>query len=129
MPYPLSNYLCKSFKCHPDPERFYNMKCLLGICKNNCEMINITKDLDINNAEKKIVSYYVFESVVTKYFNKKGEEVSYTRTARVDEKEPVSSVVEELHKVYLSYLQHHFFVVNDNIHWNKFLKDTSHYIL
>ena len=129
MPYSLSDYLCKSFKCHPDPERFYDMKCLLGKCENNCEVINITKDLDINNAEMKIVSYYVFESVVTKYFNKKGEEVSYTRTARVDKKEPVSSVVEELQKASLSYLQHHFFVVNDNIHWKKFLKDTSHYIL
>ena len=85
LPHSLSEYLCKSIVCPKDPEtNFYSRECILGQCKNNCKITCISDDLknDMAKIKSKKVHYYVFETVETKYHNKHGKLVTYTRTAR-----------------------------------------------
>ena len=60
----------------------------------------------------KIVNYYLYEKKVEQYFNKDGQKVEYTRTARVDKRDTVSSVVGQLMKNAENYLQHRSYVNN-----------------
>ena len=66
--------------------------------------------------DKKVVSFCVFETVKTKYFNKLGEEVSYYRTAHVDKKDLIQNVISQLQSVAMHYLTHCFFIINDFIY-------------
>ena len=93
--------------------------CILGKCKNGCKPLNVTNDLSeqIKANSKKIVTYYVFEKVDTKYFDTKGVEKNYKRTTRVDKRDEFSKVVELLDSCSKSYLLHRYRVTNDNVHW------------
>ena len=75
----LSEYLCKGFKCDPEINTHYHTReCILGKCVNKCKITGIEKDLENESASSsKKVRYYVFETVVTQYYNKKGKLVSY----------------------------------------------------
>ena len=62
--------------------------------------------------DSKIVNYYLYEKKVEQYFNKGGRKVEYTRTARVDKGDMVSSVVGQLMKNAENYLKHRSYVNN-----------------
>ena len=61
--------------------------------------------------DKKVVSFYVFETVKTKYFNKLGKEASYDRTACVDKKDLIQNIISQLQSVSMHYLIYHFFLL------------------
>ena len=85
LPKSLSDYLYKNFKCDCKPETdFFHKDCVLGKCQNKYEILSISDDLKYQRLveDKKVVSFYVFETVKTKYLNKLGKEVSYDQTAR-----------------------------------------------
>ena len=65
--------------------------------------------------ENKTVSYYVFETVTTFYFNKSGKKVGYNRTGRVDKNKHINEIIVELQALASEYLRHYFFVVNDRV--------------
>ena len=53
----------------------------------------ISDDLKIDMAKIKSTKvHYVFETVETKYHNKHGELVTYTRTARVDKNDLIENI-------------------------------------
>ena len=79
-------------------------------------------DFELN---MKKANYYVFETVTTKYFNKNGKQVSYTRTARVDKNESLHSIINQLQQLAKNYLLHRFSVVNDRIYKKEFLETTE----
>ena len=111
LPKSLSDYLCKNFKCDCEPEtNFFHRDCILGKCQNKCEILSISNDLKDQrlDEDKKVVSFYVFETVKTKYFNKLGKEVSYDRTARVDKKDLIQNIISQLQSVAMHYLIHCF---------------------
>ena len=91
----------------------------------------MTNDLSeqIKTNSKKIVKFYVFERVDTKYFDTNGVEKIYKRTTRVDKREELSKVVEMLDSCSKSYLLHRYRVVNDNVHWARLLMKTNQPIL
>ena len=82
--------------------------------------MNIGEDLkdQLSDFELNVkkVNYYVFETVTTKYFNKNGKQVSYTRTARVGKNESLHSIIDQLQQLAKNYLLHRFSVVNDRIY-------------
>ena len=80
-------------------------------------------------AENTMVSYYIYENVFTKYFNKHGKEVEYKRTVRVDKREPLLDGISKLQKLTVPYLPHQFSVCCDTVYWKEFLSQTSHYEL
>ena len=46
-------------------------------CENERNIIDIAKDLKVNDdSHKKLMSYYIFETVTTYSFSKNGEKVS-----------------------------------------------------
>ena len=80
-------------------------------------------------AENTMVSYYIYENVFTKYFNKHRKEVEYKRTVRVDKREPLLDGISKLQKLTVPYLPHQFSVCCDTVYWKEFLSQTSHYEL
>ena len=130
MPYSLSKYLCKSFKCNPEEDtHFFKLECILRKCENKCKITDIMKDLNLKDDNNQMTSYYIFERMVTSYFNKSGKNVSYTRTSHIDKKEPIRDVTEKLQSVSQKYLLHRYSIVNDKIYWQKFLLNNPHYTL
>ena len=92
--------------------------------------MSISDDLkDQHLDEDKVVSFYVFETVKTKCFNKLGKEVSYDRTTYVDKKDLIQNIISQLLSVAMHYLVHRFFIINDSIYWQRFLSETEHYTL
>ena len=92
--------------------------------------MSISVDLkDQHLDEDKVVSFYVFETVKTKCFNKLGKEVSYDRTTYVDKKDLIQNIISQLLSVAMHYLVHRFFIINDFIYWQRFLSETEHYTL
>ena len=66
-------------------------------CENERNIIDIAKDLKVNDeSHKKLMSYYIFETVTTYYFSKKGEKVSYNRTGQVDKRESILDIIIKL---------------------------------
>ena len=63
--------------------------------------------------QSKNVQFYVYETAETKYYNKKGEQTSYTCTTRVDKQEKIEIVINNLQSLATKYLLHRFFVIND----------------
>ena len=95
----LSEYLCKSIKCHKEPETdFYNRECILGQCGNNCKITNISNDLknDLVMIKSKKAHYYIFETVQTQYYNKNRKLESYSLTARVNKHDTIESIISQL---------------------------------
>ena len=134
LPRSLSQYLCKNMKCEKESKtRYFHRDCILGKCDNSCQIVNIAADLKnhLSHFELNVkkVNYYVFETVTTKYFNKSGKQVSYTRTARVDKNESLLSIIDRLQQLAKNYLLHRFSVINDQIYWKEFLETTSHHTL
>ena len=84
--------------------------CILGKCQNKGEILSISDDFKDQrlDEDKKVVSFYVFETVKTKYFNKLGKEVSYDRTARVDKKDLIQNIISQLQSVAMHCLIHCF---------------------
>ena len=78
-------------------------------------------------AENTMVSYYVFENVFMKYFNKHGNEVEYKRTARVDQREPLLDCISKLQQFTIPYLLHQFSVCCDAVYWKEFLTHLTLY--
>ena len=73
------------------------------------ELSNIDKDdnsLFPERENDKEVLYYVYERKTECYKGKDGNDVRYTRTARVDKKEKVSELVNSLLKNAHHYLKH-----------------------
>ena len=130
LPKSLSDYQCKNFKCDREPEtKFFHRDCILEKCQNRCEILSISDDLkDQHLDEDKVVSFYVFETVKTKCFNKLGKEVSYDRTTHVDKKDLIQNIISQLLSVAM-HLIHRFFIINDFIYWRRFLSETEHYTL
>ena len=132
LPKSLSDYLRKNFKCDREPKiNFFQRDCILGKCQNKCEILSMSDDLKGQrlDEDKKVVSFYVFETVKTEYFNKLGKEVSYDQTARVDKKDLIQNIISQLQSVAMHYLIHHFVIINDFIYWRRFLSETEHYTL
>ena len=46
--------------------------------------------------EESVVSYYVFERIDTKYFNKQGKVCTYKRTTRIDKKNTIGYIIDQL---------------------------------
>ena len=70
--------ICKNSKCDREPEaNSFHRDCILGKYQNKCEILSISDDLKDQrlDEDKKVVSFHVFETVKTKYFNKLGKEV------------------------------------------------------
>ena len=68
LPNSLYEYLCKSTKCHKEPETdFCSREGILGQCGNNCKITNTGNDLknDLVVIRSKIIYYYTFETVQT----------------------------------------------------------------
>ena len=81
------------------------------------------------SGDPKLVSYYVFESVSTNYYNKKGELVTYKHCAQVDKKATIdllNTMLKDAAKVYLS---HQYFIVSDNAFWLRFKSGCPYPIL
>ena len=104
--------------------------CILGQC-DNCKTVSISDDLKhyLPNVQDKNVHYNVFETIETQHYNNSGKLVSYIRTARVDEHDSVETIINKLQVFAEKYLLHHFFVINDKVHWKKFLQATQYYTL
>ena len=104
--------------------------CILGQC-DNCKTVSISDDLKhyLPNVQDKNVHYNVFETIETQHYNNSGKLVSYIRTARVDEHDSVETIINKLQVLAEKYLLHHFFVINDKVHWKKFLQATQYYTL
>ena len=62
LPYCLSDFLCKIIKCARDHgKNFFELKSLMGTCKNDFNITDIAKDLTVNDDSlKKLTSYYNF---------------------------------------------------------------------
>ena len=132
LPKSLSDDLCKNFKCDHEPEtNFFHRDCTLGKCQNKCEILSTSADLKDQrlDEDKKVVSFYVFETVKTKYFNKLGKEVSYDRNACVDKKDLIQNIISQLQSVAVHYLIYRFLIINDFTYWRRFLSETEHYTL
>ena len=99
MPYSLTEYITKKIRCPKiDCLDIVALGCITGKCKNNCQIVDLVADLseEVKKRRNKLVSYYVFESVVTKYFDSTGQEMS---TALVDKKETFTEVIQHLQSV------------------------------
>ena len=132
LPASLSHYLCKNMNCKQEPETdFHSRTCILSQCDKNCKIVNISADLAkvLPKAKTKKVHYYVFETVDTQYYNKRGKLVSYSRTARVDKHDFVENIIEQLQLLAHKYILHRFFVINDKVYWKKFLQSTEYHTL
>ena len=81
------------------------------------------------NIQKTALSRYVFEKMETTSFNRKGEKVTYERTARVDKKAPVKEITALLNALAVKYLIHRVFVVTDKIFWQRFQSEYPYSIL
>ena len=60
------------------------------------------------------------------HYNNSGKLVSYMCTARVDKHDPVETIINNLQVLAEKYLLHRFFVINDKVHWKKFLQATQY---
>ena len=95
----LSEYLCKSIKCHKKCEtNFHNKEYILGQCGNNCKITNISNDLKnyLVTVKSKKAHYYIYETVQTQQNNKNGKLESYTRTAHVNKHDTIESIISQL---------------------------------
>ena len=111
LPSSLSDYPSKDMVCGKENEtKYYKLDCILGKCDTKCQITDILKDLHpkITNIDK-LLNYYMFESVETQYYNKKGQLQSYSRTARVDKRETIRFIAEKLQACVKDYLTHRFF--------------------
>ena len=128
LPTSLAAFFCKHLSCPLNNDNnLHELDCINWNCKNNCKIAEIVNNVLSNSSQ--LASYYVFETTVTNYFNKQGEEKSYTRATRVNKKKPLSQVVSQLHSQALVYLKHRFFVINDKIYWPRFLENCEQHVL
>lgn len=74
MPHSLTECLCIKFNCPRNKTvNYYNKNCIEEKCKNNCKPVDIISYLHDNMPDKlpkTMVSYYAFQNVSTKYYNK-----------------------------------------------------------
>ena len=96
------------------PSSFYILYGLTYKCVNGCKLKNTSGHLN-NSTGKAIVSYYQFERIQETNYNRKGQKVVYTRTARVDKKAPLKNIAELLDSIAPIYMEHRFFVVTDDV--------------
>ena len=127
----LTEFLCNNFVCLRNQNiSYYDKDCIEGKYANNCKPIDIMSYLhDKSLAENIMASYYVFENVFTKYFNKHRKEVEYKRTTMVDKREPLLDCISKLQELTVPYLLHQFSVSCDSFYWKDFVSQTSHYVL
>ena len=79
--------------------------------KANGEMLDLFPE---TKAEKE-VCFYSYERKTESYKGKDGQDVHYTRTSRVDKKEKLSVVVDNLLQISSRYLKHRSYVNNVNV--------------
>ena len=116
LPTSLTAFLCKDLSCPLNNDNnLHKLDCINWNYKKKSKIAEIVNNVLSNSSQ--LASYYVFETTVTNYFNKQGEEKSSTRTTRVNKKKPLSHVISQLHSQALVYLKHRFFVINDKIYW------------
>ena len=127
----LTEFLCTNFVCPRNQNiNYYDKDCIEGKCANNCKPIDIMSYLhDKLLTANTMVSYYVFENVFMKYFNKHRKEVEHKRTARVDKREPLLDCISKLQELTVPYLLLQFSICCDTVYWKEFLSQTSHYVL
>ena len=94
LPKSLSEYLCKNFYCQKDEKiLFHDINCILGVCKQNCKIINLKDNLTKHfSSDDRKASYYVFETKSTTYYNKYGNKKVYNRTTRVNKEASLSEL-------------------------------------
>ena len=77
LPHSLSEFLCMNMKCNKETKTsFYHLDCILGKCRNKCSIVTdlkscISKHPRPKQGEENFLLSYVFEKVMTNYFNKK----------------------------------------------------------
>ena len=79
--------------------------------KANGEMLDLFPETKAENE----ICFYSYERKTESYKGKDGQDVHYTRTARVDKKEKLSVVVDNLLQISSCYLKHRSYVGNVNI--------------
>ena len=88
-------------KCNKETETsFYHLDCILGKCKNKCSITDlkscISKHYQPKQGEENFLLSYVFEKVMTYYFNKKSKVCFYDRVTRVDKKDTLLEIIDQL---------------------------------
>ena len=128
LPTSLAAFLYKDFRYSLNNDtNLQKLDCINGNCKNNYKITEIVNSILCDSNQ--LAFYYVFETAVTNYFSKIGEEKSYTQTTQVNKKEPLSHVISQLQSQALAFLKHRFFVINDKIYSPRFLENCEHHVL
>ena len=94
-----------------DLPEYESLTTYINEIKANGEML----DLFPETRTEKEFCFYSYERNTESYKGKGGQDVHYTRTARVDKKEKLSVVVDNLLQISSSYLKHRSYVDNVNI--------------
>ena len=97
----LSEFLCMNMKCNKETETsFYHLDCILGKCKNRCSITDlkscISKHYQPKQGEENFLLSYVFEKVMTNYFNEQSKVCFYDRVTRVDKKSTLFGIIDQL---------------------------------
>ena len=71
----------------------------------------LAKEVSYDRTARKVLSFYVFETVKMKYFNKLGKDISHDQTACVDKKYLIQNIISQLQSVAMHYLIHCFFLL------------------
>ena len=102
--------------CPRDPNGFYQLKCISGLC-NDCSLVRPYKKDDF--CEKKIKLITLTQYVVEKYTykNKEGKQVEGSRTVQQTFSEDFKTFESKLYEKQYPYLLHQYECFNDIHHW------------
>ena len=129
LPLSLSEYLATFISCQKDKDiNFHTLECINGSCENQCTIINELGSSDVD--WEKLVSYYQFEPVTEKFYDREGKEKFYKRVARTDYKDvKLKRVYELLMESSKSYLIHRYHTLSDKVYWNRYLGSVNQPII
>ena len=88
-------------KCNKETETsFYHLNCILGKYKNKCSITDlkscISKHYQPKQGEENFLLSYVFEKVMTYYFNTMSKVCFYDRVTCVDKKDTLFGIIDQL---------------------------------
>ena len=120
-------------KCNKETETsFYHLDCILGKCKNKCSITDlkscISKHYQPKQGEENFLLSYVFEKVMTNYFNEQSKVCFYDRVTRVDKKSTLFGIIDQLQHLAQKYLVHRFMVSNDTYYWKNFIQNNPFHV-
>ena len=123
-----------NMKCNKETETsFYHLDWILGKCKNNCSITDlkscISKHYQPKQGEENFLSSYVFEKVMTNYYNEQSKVCFYDRVTRVDKKSTLFAIIDQLQHLAQKYLVHRFMVSNDTYYWKNFIQNNPFHVL